>query len=93
MRLLNTETFELKEFEDKDVPQRYAILSHLWGNKEDEILFRDVENGKLKDKELRPTKIQGCCELANGSGFPWIWVDTCCIDNTDSVECVSRFAA
>jgi len=42
MRLLNTSTFQLREFLGKDVP-RYAILSHTWGK--EEVLFQDMQNG------------------------------------------------
>ncbi|KAK1753959.1 hypothetical protein QBC47DRAFT_361954 [Echria macrotheca] len=39
MRLLHTNTHELAEFADGDVP-RYAILSHTWDR--DEVALRDI---------------------------------------------------
>ena len=38
MRLLNTSTLELQEFNSDETP-KYAILSHTWGPKEEEVLY------------------------------------------------------
>lgn len=50
MKLLDVNTFKLKEYIGERIPP-YAILSHTWD--EDVILYRDIENGdplKLKNK-------------------------------------------
>jgi ankyrin repeat protein len=86
MRLLNTTTFELHNFSHDAVPRQYAILSHIWGKEEDEISFRDIQEGRIKEAASRPTKLEGCCKIAKKDGYEYIWVDTCCIDNTNSVE-------
>ncbi|KAI5921476.1 hypothetical protein F4810DRAFT_712511 [Camillea tinctor] len=39
----------------------YAILSHTWGEDDDEVTFKDIEKG-------------------------YFWVDTCCIDKSNSTE-------
>ncbi|KAL8925514.1 MAG: hypothetical protein Q9208_003405 [Pyrenodesmia sp. 3 TL-2023] len=31
-------------------------------------------------------KIKGCCELARIQGYPYVWIDTCCIDKKSSAE-------
>jgi len=82
MRLINTTTFELKEFSSAEIPQ-YAILSHTWGD--DEVTLLDMANpdalpaGKFE-------KIRRTCEEAKRAGFEYCWVDTCCIDKTSSAE-------
>jgi hypothetical protein len=48
MRLLNTETLQLKEFSQELFPQ-YAILSHRWGD--EEVSFQDFEAGLGKGKK------------------------------------------
>jgi hypothetical protein len=84
MRLINTLTYELREFFDNDVP-KYAILSHTW--EEEEVLFHDMTNitGSTRNK-LGFKKVQGACSLAHSQGYTWIWIDTCSIDKSNSAE-------
>jgi hypothetical protein len=84
MRLLNTITFDLKEFLGENIPE-YAILSHTWG--ENEVVFQDFKNGQDAWKE-KPSfkKLSGFCSIANESGYEWCWIDTCCIDKSSSAE-------
>ena len=42
MRLLDTSTLALVTKRDNDLPP-YAILSHTWGNDEDEVTFEDIK--------------------------------------------------
>lgn len=77
MWLLDTEHVSLRYF-DKP-PSRYAILSHVWQAGEQD--FHSI--GPYHN--LTP-KIRACCHHARLQGFNWIWVDTCCIDKTNSVE-------
>lgn len=81
MRLLNTRTFEFKDFYER-VP-KYAILSHRWEN--EKITCRIVEE---RQQENVPgwAKVRDCCMLARTRHVQWIWVDTCCIDKTSSSE-------
>ncbi|KAK3681134.1 HET-domain-containing protein [Podospora appendiculata] len=85
MRLINTKTYELKEFMGSDIP-RYAVLSHIW--EEEEVTFQQFtqlpRNKVAKMKGY--SKIQHTCRLARKSGIDWAWVDTCCIDKTSSAE-------
>ena len=85
MRLLNVETFRLEEFFYVEPPP-YAILSHTWGRDSEEVSFRDVVNGRLDTPKTRPIKLSGCCKQAKDDGYNYVWIDTYCIDKTNSVE-------
>lgn len=82
MRLINTSTYEVLEFNPGRIPP-YAILSHTWGD--DEYLFCDRHDlDRRESAGFR--KIAGCCALAARQGYEYLWVDTCCIDKTSSAE-------
>ncbi|KAK8052562.1 HET-domain-containing protein [Apiospora rasikravindrae] len=92
MQLLHTDTLTLKFFPGKEKP-RYAILSHTWGK--DEILFQDVGPGWVArlSEDSSPgqrreglAKVVNSCRIARSQSFHWIWIDTCCIDKSSSVE-------
>ncbi|KAK3953026.1 hypothetical protein QBC32DRAFT_128536, partial [Pseudoneurospora amorphoporcata] len=61
----------------------YAILSHTWGP--EEVLFRDMTDGTGKNKASY-AKIRFCGDQAWRDGLKFFWVDTCCIDKSDSAE-------
>jgi hypothetical protein len=87
MRLLTIEQdggFSLTEFIGDDFP-RYAILSHTWGEDHEEVTFKDImENtGNVKPGY---NKIRFCGERAASDDLRYFWVDTCCIDKSNSVE-------
>ena len=85
MRLLqynNDGEFNLTEFFESDIP-KYAILSHRWGA--EEVTFKDLIDGTSKSK-AGYSKIQFCGEQAKRNGLPYFWVDTCCIDKSNSTE-------
>jgi len=81
MRLLNTDTHKLEYFEGD--PPSYAILSHRWGK--EEVLFRDLENDTARAKSSY-SKIERTCALAAQMGIGYAWIDTCCINKSDSAE-------
>src|SRR5438034_757750 len=93
MCLLNTTTKHLLDFFDEQKPP-YAILSHTWGS--EEVTLQDLEklhegetNYPSADPICKKTgyhKIERCCDQALRDGFAWVWIDTCCIDKTNSVE-------
>ncbi|KAL2124623.1 hypothetical protein VTJ04DRAFT_988 [Mycothermus thermophilus] len=85
MRLLNVDTFKLEDFFYVDPPP-YAILSHTWGSDSEEVSYSDVLNGRLDSEATRPPKVSGCCATAKADGYQYVWIDTCCIDKTNSVE-------
>jgi len=86
MRLLqynNDGDFSLTEFFEGDIPKKYAILSHRWGA--EEVTFKDLTDGTSKGK-AGYRKIQFCGEQARRDGLQYFWVDTCCIDKSNSTE-------
>jgi hypothetical protein len=92
MRLLNTESLELRSFIPPSVPD-YVILSHCWNvQSSEECSFEDMTKSPILDPNC-PTrkkqgflKIQGACRLAFRDGYSWIWIDSCCIDKSSSAE-------
>jgi len=75
------------EFTGKDVPvPAYAILSHTWAiDNSEEVSFQDVKAGAAKSKPGYK-KIQFCAETAVADGLRYFWIDTCCIDKSNSTE-------
>jgi ankyrin repeat protein len=63
----------------------YAILSHTWGAVTEEVVLQDLMNNTGKDKPGYK-KISFCGERASRDGLQYFWVDTCCIDKTNSTE-------
>ncbi|RMZ68247.1 HET domain [Pyrenophora seminiperda CCB06] len=82
MRLLNTRSEKFEEFFGRRIPE-YAILSHTW--EEDEVSYQDYLSGIHKDKKGY-SKIKKTLSLARTSEIPYAWVDTCCINKSDSAE-------
>ncbi|KAI1816171.1 HET-domain-containing protein [Poronia punctata] len=86
MRLLNARSLRLKEFFDDDEVPDYAILSHTWGD--EEVSLQDMKS--LDAEQLRKKagfdKIRNFCITARRRGWAWVWIDTCCIDKTNSAE-------
>jgi hypothetical protein len=74
----------LVEFFGRNIPP-YAILSHTWGPDDEEVTFRDIVNGMGKHK-AGWRKIRFCEEQATQDGLQYLWVDTCCIDKSSSME-------
>ncbi|GAB1311808.1 hypothetical protein MFIFM68171_02018 [Madurella fahalii] len=89
MRLLerdDTGEFRLmKDLPNDAIPEvpPYAILSHTWGD--EEVLFKDLADGTAKNK-AGYAKIRFCGDQAWLDGLKYFWVDTCCIDRSDSAE-------
>ena len=87
MRLLKLEScgeFSLTNDLIHNVPP-YAILSHTWGAGTDEVTFKDLIDGTGKRK-AGYDKIRFCGEQARSDGLQHFWVDTCCIDKSNSAE-------
>ncbi|KAM0513906.1 hypothetical protein ACHAPE_007261 [Trichoderma viride] len=85
MRLINTETFELKVFSDDEVPP-YAILSHTWGPDSEELTFSDITHEIIDKPGIGSFKFKKCCEQAKADKCGYAWIDTCCINKNDLVE-------
>jgi hypothetical protein len=74
MRPINTETLELSEFSEPQVPA-YAIPSHTW--EKDELSLREwTEPSTATTVKAGYKKICIAVSLARRSGFAWLWVDT-----------------
>jgi Heterokaryon incompatibility protein (HET) len=73
-----------KDFVGDNIP-KYAILSHTWGADTDEVTFVDLMDGTGKNK-AGYGKIRFCGERAKSDGLYFFWVDTCCINKSNSVE-------
>lgn len=63
----------------------YAILSHTWGSVEDEVEYQDVLDGVASSKPAF-SKIEFCGRQAARDGIEYFWVDTCCINKSNSSE-------
>ena len=88
MRLLNSRSKQL-ELSHPDHPPPYAVVSHRWGDESEEVLFGDIgdlDGAQAKGKGLGYEKILGSCAQALQDGFNYIWLDTCCIDKSNSTE-------
>ena len=87
MRLLERKEngeFSLTKDLINNIPQ-YAILSHTWGEDDEEVTFKDLIIGAGKSKSGY-RKIQFCGEQATSDGLYHFWVDTCCIDRSNNTE-------
>jgi len=88
MRLLRLDatnfTFSLVERVGSDIPP-YLILSHTWGQDEDEVTFKDIRKRRGHDK-AGYQKLYFCARKAIAHNLEYIWIDTCCIDKSSSAE-------
>src|SRR6266480_5151756 len=87
MRLLNARTRQLESFNDERKIPEYAILSHTWGK--DEVTFRDFAELSPEQLILKEgyDKVAKCCAKSlEYDGLEWVWMDTCCIDQSSSAE-------
>ena len=83
MWLLDTSSLALSAFFDKT--PHYVILSHTWGS--EEVSFQDIQGSHDRiSHRAGYKKIKDCCAKASEAGFRYVWIDTCCIDKTNSTE-------
>jgi hypothetical protein len=75
-----------KDLSDDATPP-YGILSHTWGEDEQEVTFIDVtDNTTVLKEKAGYQKIEFCGKQAASDGLQYFWVDTCCIDKSNSTE-------
>jgi hypothetical protein len=60
----------------------YAMLSHRW--EAQELGFKDIPQEGVYSSTF--DKVRNLCREARRHNLHWAWVDTCCIDQTNSVE-------
>lgn len=88
MRLLqqnNDGSYSLTPNLDSGEIPAYAILSHTWGS--GEVVFSDLEKPTSSwQQKAGYDKIRFCAEQSRQHGLRHFWIDTCCIDKSDSVE-------
>ncbi|KUJ22439.1 HET-domain-containing protein [Mollisia scopiformis] len=82
MRLLNTATIVVQEFNDNNLPP-YAILSHRW--EDEEVAYQDLA-GDRGHTMKGYAKLKNFCRQALSDSWQWVWMDTCCIDKSSSAE-------
>jgi WD40 repeat protein len=63
----------------------YAILSHTWGDDDEEVTFEDLKDGSAKTKNGYK-KLRFCGQQAACDGLQYFWVDTCCINKSRDSE-------
>jgi Heterokaryon incompatibility protein (HET)/Zinc finger, C2H2 type len=78
------DNFSMTEFLGDNTPH-YAILSHTWGADGDEVTFKDLMEGTGSTK-IGYKKLRFCGNRAKTDGLRYFWVDSCCIDKSNSVE-------
>ena len=84
MQLINMKTLKLEKFLDNNLPL-YTILLHTWKDDE-ELSLCDIEERRTNKPGIGLIKLQRSCEQAEKDCLGYIWIDTCCINKTDSVE-------
>lgn len=83
LKRLTEDTFELESF-DHDHPPPYAILSHTW-LEDQEVTYDELRDGTGR-KKTGFDKIRFCGKQAAADGLQYFWVDTCCIDKSNTSE-------
>jgi hypothetical protein len=76
---------------DAEVP-KYAILSHTWGEDNQEVTFNDLKMNVGKEK-TGYKKLHFCAEQALRDELEYFWVDTCCIDKSNNTELSSAIVS
>ncbi|KAK7440038.1 hypothetical protein VKT23_017289 [Stygiomarasmius scandens] len=82
-RLIDTHTLEFVEFIETETTPPYAILSHRWMSGEEVIHEEFAQPREEISSKLGYQKIQSACRQARQDGLRYIWIDTCCIEQTN----------
>lgn len=80
MRLLNTESFELRD--STDPPPLYSVFSHAHGS--NDIGFEDFRYPEILPLKAGFNRLWQACSRARDHGSKWLWADTVCIDRSSS---------
>lgn len=74
-----------KDFDSHHSYPPYAVLSHTWMQDDDEVSMKDIINGNGTDKRGYD-KVLFCIEQTEHDNIQYFWIDSCCIDQTNTVE-------
>ncbi|RDW91791.1 hypothetical protein BP5796_01185 [Coleophoma crateriformis] len=85
MRLIDTRTGELVSKTNPE-PGSYAILSHTWGDEDEEVSIQNYGDPATASIKTGLAKIAGVIRIAQSLNLNYVWVDTCCIDKSSSAE-------
>lgn len=86
MRLIDVKEKKFKSVSGPD-EEPYAILSHTWLRPtQQEVTFKDFLDPAVRTGKTGWNKILQCCKLAEEDVLKYVWIDTCCIDKSDSAE-------
>jgi hypothetical protein len=87
MRLLQLDDergLRIDQYSEGKIPP-YAILSHTWGDDDEEMTFQDVKSGTGKSK-AGYAKVLFCGRQAQKDDLKHFWVDSCCINKDSDAE-------
>ncbi|KAK7441812.1 hypothetical protein VKT23_016474 [Stygiomarasmius scandens] len=94
-RLIDAHSLKLVDLTDDQPTPPYAILSHRW-IQEEEISFQEMKSLELLDQDRDVVervkskggykKIKYACRQALRESIPFIWIDTCCINQKDDKD-------
>jgi hypothetical protein len=88
MRLLQLHqdgNFSFADYSSDVQPPKYAILSHTWGEDNQEVTFSDIKANAGREK-TGYAKLHFCGKQVLRDDLKYFWVDTCCIDKSNSTE-------
>lgn len=84
MRLVGCRDLLPVPFSDANIPP-YAIISHTWFAKDEEVLLTDFQDASAEAR-VGYHKLQFCAKRALADGLQYFWIDTCCIDRSSEKE-------
>ncbi|KAK0790679.1 hypothetical protein LTR59_009173 [Friedmanniomyces endolithicus] len=86
LRLGDHGGLSLTKHDDDKLPP-YAILSHTWGDEDDEVTFDDLKRDDCgRGKAGYDAKLLFCGRQARNDDLLDFWVDTCCIKKESDAE-------
>ncbi|KAK0259493.1 hypothetical protein LTS09_005844 [Friedmanniomyces endolithicus] len=86
LRLSDHGGLSLTKHDDDKLPP-YAILSHTWGDEDDEVTFDDLSRDDCgRGKAGYDAKLLFCGRQARKDDLLGFWVDTCCIRKESDAE-------
>ncbi|KAJ5731400.1 heterokaryon incompatibility protein-domain-containing protein [Penicillium malachiteum] len=90
MWIINARTIQVEFVVSERDASPYAIISHTWGEPQNEITFDDIKHWHSRDlyDSKRPgwEKVAQACAKALEYNYEYMWIDTCCIDKSSSAE-------